>query len=174
MKRWNDNAASQKFVSKPVRLMTYKTSSNVGQTAHFSVPIPDSRLRVKLSTLWVGQNGSNLPDIIAAGATLWLAEYETDWTGQQGNEICTNNILGTQAAPQAIANVAPSFGYSLELVSSADFVKGVLSSVNPGDLGSWVLQCRYQPDSVRFAPDEWLELVGSMNPIIEGAQAGTL
>jgi hypothetical protein len=174
MKHWNNNAASQKFVTKPVRLMTYKTSAPGPQTAHFSVPIPDSRLRVKVSTLWVGQNGSNLPDLITAAATLWLAEYEIDQTGQQGNEICTNNILGTQAAPQAIANVAPSYGYSVETVSAADFIKGVLSSSNPGDFGSWVLQCRYQPDSVRFAPDEWAELVGQMNPILEGALAGTL
>jgi hypothetical protein len=156
-----DTSACQKYIPRVKPLVTYGTSGATRKSVTARIPVPDSRLRVKLSVLFISTANENPPDIIAAGATIWVYETENDISGVKGGTIIANNIDGTAAAPTAVANVAPLMGYTREFVTAADNIEFVFSTGNPGQFGTWVLQCRFQPDSVRFTHAEWDELTAA-------------
>ncbi len=162
MKKYNRNSACQKIQTFDT-LLTFRTGSGVPRAVVFQVPIPDSRLRVKISVLFVPPSG-----IAASGLTgsIWIAEADRDESGVSGDLIPLTNVEGTQAAPTAIPSAAGLQGYSREFVSAADFLEATCSftSGGPSAGGSWVLQCRYQPQSVRFTNEEWEEIANQCNP----------
>jgi hypothetical protein len=156
-------SARHRFVAPQQSLITLGPSATGGPyTAVFRVPIPDSRLRVKISTLFVPASGLATSGL---SADLWLYETDVEAAGVTGIQIPTTNIEGTQAAPTAIPEAAGLMGYSREFVSAADYIVGRLraSPGGPG-VGTWVLQTRYQPDAVRFTDREWNEIKNQCNP----------
>jgi len=157
-------SARHKYVPMQQSLITFGASaSGSDHTAVFRVPIPDSRLRVKISVLFVPVAGSLA--ISGLNATLWLYETDVEAAGVSGSQIPTTNIEGTSATPTAIPAAAGLQGYSREFVSSGDYIVGKLIAQPGGPaVGTWVLQCRYQPDSVRFTDREWNEIVSQCNP----------
>ena len=168
MKRWGENAAVQKIRTNPITMVTVKDSAAVPANAsvYFRVPIPDSRLRVKVSVLFIGPAGNQLEYSIATFANIWLFETEDDTSGVAGRTIPTTNLEGTEAAPTAIAADAPLLGYSREFASAADNIEGKLTILNNITLGTWTLQTRYQPDAVRFTNEEWDEIARGCQPTL--------
>jgi len=160
-----EDSAVHKWVPPQRSLITFATSAEGPATASFRVPIPDSRLRVKISLLFVPTASEN-PTDISGSATLWLAETDWENSGVTGRTIALTNIEGTKAAPTAIAAAVGLLGYSREFVSAGDAIEGVFVATNPDQLGTWVLQARYQPDAVRFTNREWNEIKNQCNPYL--------
>jgi hypothetical protein len=158
------NSAVQK-VQTFDRLLTSNTVESVGLISTFKVPVPDSRLRTKISLFW------NLPPAQALGSlasTLWLYEADLDLSGNGGDLVPLTDLVGTQAAPLTIPQNVDLLGYSREFITAADYICGVLTmTVPPEGQSSWVLQCRYQPQSVRFTDDEWQEIAAACNPSVD-------
>lgn len=128
-------------------------------STNFQVPTPDSRLRVKISLIF----HQNTPGV-QPNAQLWLHASDVDDTQNQGL-IPVNNLAGsTQAAPITIPADNGLQGFSIELVSSADYIEGAFNVLPNGAVGYWVLQTRYQPDAVRFQFDEWDKIISQCNP----------
>jgi hypothetical protein len=171
MKRWNQNSALQKHEPNPITLVTIATSSAVPSDAsvYFHVPVPDSRLRVKISVLFIPPAGDAAEFDATTFASLWLYEVDEDASGVSGRFIQTTNIEGTEASATAVPEAAPLLGYSREFVSAADAIEGKLTILNNITFGTWVLQTRYQPDSVRFTNEEWDELVRQCQPTLKTA-----
>lgn len=172
MKRWGENSAVQKHRPEPVVLFTISGSGAVpaNPDVYFYVPIPDSRLRVKVSLLFVAPAGDTDPLDITTGANLWLFESEEERSGVTGRSLpCTNLAGSTAAAPLAIPAAAPLLGYSREFVSAADAIEGRIRMLANITTGSWILQTRYQPQSVRFTDEEWNEIVGQCQPQLKSA-----
>jgi hypothetical protein len=135
----------------------------------FRVPIPDSRLRVKISVIFVFKAGTQPvnPDLSSGGATLWLAETEDDDSGMSGTTIASTNIEGTEAAPTVIPQAVGLAGYSREFITAADNIEGRFSTSYNGFVGNWILQLRYQPDNGQhFTNEEWREICGQAKPIV--------
>jgi hypothetical protein len=152
----------RKHVPPQRTLLTFTSGgSGTAKTAVFRVPIPDSRLRVKLSVMYIPATGIA---VTVAAATLWLYEADVDDSGVQGNLIPCTNIEGTSAAPTALPLAAGLQGYSREFVTAADYIVGRLVASPSSAPGSWVLQARYQPDAVRFTDEEWNALKSQCNP----------
>lgn len=165
MKLYNRNAAQQKVETFDV-LSTLDESGTA--EVEFKVPVPDSRLRVKVSVLFIPAAGVTLADG-SLDATLWLREAEVDLSGVSGALIPATNIEGTEAGPTAIPAAVGLQGYSRELVTAADFILGTLDITADGGTsagGSWVLQTRYQPQAVRFTDEEWQDIVARCNPSV--------
>lgn len=162
--RRNDSA-HQKYKPPVQTLCTFGSGSGAAVTVAFRVPVPDSRLRVKISIMFIPVAGNYPLTGIASAGTLWLSEAEDDDSGVQGGTIPCTNIEGTSAAPTSIPAANGLLGYSREFVSAGDNIQGVFN-VTPGGpmVGSWVLQTRYQPEGVRFTPEEWNEIVPQCNP----------
>lgn len=145
--------------------MTFVHATGGPYTSTFRVPIPDSRLRVKLSVLFIpGAGGA--PNAASLGAsTLWLYEADADLSGLSGITIPATDIVGTSAVPLVIPASADLGGYSREFVTAADAIEGVLTSTPGGPMiGTWMLQTRYQPDAVRFTFEEWDQIKAGCNP----------
>lgn len=136
-------------------------------TAKFRIYMPDSRLRVKSTVLFV-RNPGQTAAVTALGATLYLGEEEEDrQTG--GVHFCTDILRDTsgnvihQSAPLAIPEDTGLEGYTQEFVTAADSIGGILTSTNNtsgtefgfGPLGTWVLQLRFQPDGQRLCDPDW-------------------
>ena len=164
MKDYGHNSATQKVTPQTKTLVTISNSPNVKAVVTFRVPVPDSRLRVKISTIFVPQAGQST--VNAGTASLWLYEAEDDMSGTTGTTVPSTNVEGTSAAPTAIPATAGLSGYSREFVTGADAIEGVFTAIAgaAGGLGTWVLQVRYQPESVRFTDAEWNEISQRMNP----------
>lgn len=160
MKRYGQNSALQKIETQPIALVTIVDGAAVPANAsvYFRVGIPDSRLRVKLSVLFIPLAGSANEFDATGFANLWLYEAEDDKSGISGRAIQTGNIEGTEAAPTAVPATAPLLGYSREFVTAADAIEGKLTILTNVTLGTWVLQARFQPDAVRFTDAEWDEI----------------
>ncbi len=156
--------ARQRVVSFD-NLLTFRNSSGVARTVNFQVPIPDSRLRVKIATLFIPTSGTATSGL---GGTIWLREADQDASGVSGNLIPAANIEGTLALPTTFPTAGLQ-GYSREFISAADYILGtvVLTSSGPSAGGSWVLQTRYQPQGVRFTPQEWDIIAPLCNPSAE-------
>jgi hypothetical protein len=171
MKRYGQNSALQNHKPNPTQLVTIATSSAVPANAsvYFHVPTPDSRLRVRISVLFIPPAGAANEFDATGFATLWLYEADEDTSGVSGRFIPTTNIEGTEAAPTAVPEASPLLGYSREFVSISDAIEGKFTIASNVTLGTWILQTRYQPDSVRFTNEEWDELVRQCQPTLKTA-----
>lgn len=159
----NNDSACQKWIPGSQRLISFITSAPGPGTVYFRVPVPDSRLRVKISVLFIPPAGDAFEFDITGGTTLWLYEADDDLSGVSGRTIPCTNIEGTEAAPTAIPATSPLLGYSREFSTAADAIEGKLVASNV-TLGTWILQCRYQPQAVRFTDAEWREIKSGCNP----------
>jgi hypothetical protein len=149
-------------------LVTFGSGSGGPGAVKFRVPVPDSRLRVKVSLVFVPVQGNNPLTGLALSASIWLYEVELDAMGGGAYIPCVN-ILGTQAAPLLIPTANPLQGYSQEFITAADALEGEFIATSGGPIvGTWVLQTRYQPDSVRFTKQEWDELAADCTPRVLG------
>jgi hypothetical protein len=163
--RVRSDSARHKYVPPVRSLITFSALGSGSASVKFRVPIPDSRLRVKISVLFIPVAG-NAPTS-GVGGTLWLYEADDDQSGVSGMSIGCTNIEGTQASPTAIPAASPLLGYSREFVSAGDAIEGVLAATSGGAMiGTWVLQVRYQPDAVRFTDEEWIEIRNLCNPTL--------
>lgn len=160
----------QKWRPPAQPLMTYSKGVSAGSgISTFLVPIPDSRLRVKIDTLFIPAPGTPPPLTGFAGtASILLFEAEDDDIGS-GAVIPTNliegTIVGTTLTPTVIPTADTLLGYSREFWSAADYIVGTLTTNKISNVGGvWVLQCRYQPDGVRFTPKEWQEITAACSP----------
>lgn len=161
-----NDSARHKYVP-PVRSLITFGSGAGSATVKFRVPVPDSRLRVKISVLFVPDAGNAASSGVALSSSIWLYEAEDDQSGVSGMSLGATNIEGTQAAPTAIPAADPLLGYSREFVSAADAIEGVLASTAGGPMiGTWVLQVRYQPNAVRFTNEEWTEIRNQCSPTL--------
>jgi hypothetical protein len=147
-------------------LVTIGSSSAAAGSVYFRVPIPDSRLRVKVDVLFVMAAGSAFEVDITGFSTLWLYESEEDTSGLSGRTVQCTNIEGTEASPTAVPAASPLMGYSREFVTAADYIEGKFTILSNITLGTWYLKTRYQPDAVRFTDDEWDEIVRLCQPAI--------
>lgn len=151
------DSAHQIYVPSTVIPLVKSSQAGAGTVfTTFKVKTPDSRLRTKISVIFVpNAGGSPVVDLTAAGSTIWLAEGEEDVSGMSGIILPCTNIEGTQAAPTAFL-VAGLSGYSREFVTAADWITGLFTTGTNGvEAGVWYLQTRYQPDGVSFSPAEW-------------------
>lgn len=163
----------QRWIPKPVTLCKTLGSGGAGTgTANvfFSVPFPDSRLRVKISLIF---NNYNVGGNLCPPTTLWMFEDDEGVDGFESDDYPLTNIVGTSAAPlviptdnQPVPALDPALrGYSREFVSAADFVNGrLVVQNNNGAAGYWILQTRYQPQSVSFSFEEWLKITQQCTP----------
>jgi hypothetical protein len=147
------------------------------RVTQFRIPVPDSRLRVKVSIVFSFAAGQQPEDptavnLASGNAKLWLAETEDDESGATGQTFaCTNIITGTTVAtPLAIPVSSGLAGFSLEVETAADNIEGQFQSGSNGFAGSWVLQLRYQPSTgQRYTPEEWRQIIGLAKPIVPPA-----
>jgi hypothetical protein len=165
---YNDETTLRKYEPPWKPLITFTGAASGTPQKRFQVPIPDSRLRVKISVIFVPDPG--LPPDAGSGAvpTIWLYEAEKDRSGATGINIPCTNIEGTQAVPTAFGTAGLG-GYSREFVSAADYIEGVVAATfGSGAFGSFVLQCRYQPNAVRFTDQEWNKITNACSPRVMG------
>lgn len=160
----SQNPFWQRYIPKQVTLaQIIAGSTGAKKTCNFRVPFPDSRLRVKISIMWV----QNDPvDFVVNGANLWLFEVdELETPGVLGqNDLPLVNIEGSLIAPTVIPLATGLLGYSREFVSAADYIDGQLQVTGDGRLGYWVLQARYQPNNVTLPMEEWRHITSQCNP----------
>jgi hypothetical protein len=154
----SQNPNWQRYIPRPVTLAAIIAGEGISKDVNFQIPFPDSRLRVKTSIMFRGADPALNPT-----ATLWMYEADIDDSGAQGDDIPLVDIVGTSAAPLSIPANVGLRGYSREFVSAADYVNGRLT-VNDEISGYWVLQTRYQPQSVSFSPEEWNLIIAHCNP----------
>ncbi len=154
-----NNSACQIYKPKTRLLVTYASGAGGSDAVNFKVRTPDSRLRVKISLRFIPVAGNFPLTGLAGSASIWLAELDDDDSGVSGLEIPCTNIEGTSAAPTSIPAANGLLGYSREFVTAADSIYGAFIA-NPGGpiIGSWTLGVRYQPQAVRFSPEEWNEI----------------
>ncbi len=172
MKKWSpQDSASQRLYTQPITLATFGGVVAGGGTIVFEIPTPDSRLRTKVSLLFVQPAGTFSNTGLANTSSLWLAEADQELSGVFGGLINCTNIEGTRAAATTIPAADGLQGYSREFVTSGDFIRGEFAAATASPIlrGSWVLQTRYQPDSVRFSPPEWDELASMCQPKLIGS-----
>lgn len=162
--RGSQNPNWQRWIPKAV-VLGRATGGGSGNPfiAYPEIPFPDSRLRVKVSFLFIpdqGQEGA------VGNASIWLAEADVDDSGMRGDNVPLANIIPgiTQAAPLVIPATAPLQGYTREFVSAADYITGELTIRDNGVKGYWTMQTRYQPYSVSFSPEEWGLITAQCNP----------
>jgi hypothetical protein len=154
----------QRWIPKPIvlaRVAGLGTGNVV--TSNFQVPMPDSRLRVKISLLFIRAVAGG----VTPAATLWLFENDDDASGgngADGEQIALGNIEGTFSAPTAIPAAVGLNGYSREFFTAADYIGGQLRVIDtPAVAGAWVLQARYQPQIV-LGDAEWQIVVSQCSP----------
>lgn len=139
----------------PAVMLAALFSAGTG-TVDFAVPIPDSRLRVKVSVLWVPIDNIAYGFAFNTAQTLWVCEREEDRSGRRGGMAPMGNLFGTQAAPLSIAGDGAVSGFSREFNTAADEIFGRLTCSTPTNtnFGRWMLQARYQPDTY-ISDCEW-------------------
>lgn len=148
----------QRWIPKTVTLASIKAGEGVTKDVSFSVPVPDSRLRVKISLLFVPEDPT-----LTSTADLWIFEADTEDGGMRGDEVPLTNVEGTSAAPTSIPADSSLNGYSREFITAADYLNGRLT-VNDEVAGFWLLQTRYQPQNTPFSIDEWKIVIAQCNP----------
>jgi len=148
-------------------------------TARFRVETPDSRLRVKVSLMFIrSQSGSLSAPVSGLGATIYMGEEETDDSGYRGGKVLCNDILRDsagnlihQSAPLAIPEDPGLDGWSQELVTAADSLLGIFTTANSvggaaGPSGAWIIQARWQPDGQRLHDDDWDSVVRNCKVVV--------
>lgn len=139
-------------------------------TSTFKVYVPDSRLRVKISVMFVPRAGLDPITFLTSTATLWLSALEMDESGVSGTDVPCTNLEGTSAAPTAISAANGLYGYSKEFTTASDAIRGVLAATGSiNTIGTWMIQVRYQPIGVSFSDAEWRELRTRMGVEVQGA-----
>ncbi len=167
----------QKHVPNAIPLANFDGATLATKTVAFRVPIPDSRLRVKIGVLGRNNGGVALNFLFAKSVALWL--YAADEVPGGGVEPVVNlplvsgGVDSTQGTPIKIPTQAGLGGYSREFETAGDYIEGVLTLVGVanGVKGGLILQTRYQPAAgQRFTYEEWDEIrreaqPGSLTPI---------
>jgi hypothetical protein len=155
-------------------------------TAVFRVPLPDSRVRCKVTLLYdpvPKTTNLALPqDITGVTHSIWMALEDVSFAGRQDAPVPVQNVvvnpttglLVTRAAPLVIPSDPGVMGFSREFVSAGDSLYGELVTGYVAAVpGRWMLYCRYQPDGLYLPPDEWQEVVGLARPqVIVAVGAG--
>ncbi len=168
MGRYKVDSATQKIITLDTLIGMQSGGSGIA-TVFFKIPIPDSRMRVKVSIPFIRPTGTAATGI---SATLWLYEADEDLSGVQGDLLPLANIEGTSAAPLSIPIDTGLLGYSREFISAADYIIGrIVTAGQPSTPGSWMLQTRYQPQAVRFTDAEWNSIASGCNPSAEMTHA---
>ena len=141
----------------------------------FLVPTPDSRLRVKVSVLFVKLPNQSGP-VTDLGATLYLGAADQEVAGFQGDRIPTTDVLHDaagavvhQSTPLAIPEDPDLQGFSQEFVTAGDDIIGILTTGCDGPSGFWILQVRYQPDGQRLHDCDWSNAIRRCTPVRLGA-----
>lgn len=143
--------------------------------ATFRVPMPDSRLRVKVSLIYSPVPGVTIPfDIGTVNShAIWMGLEEIDWAGRIAGPIPTINVirnpttglLVTRAAPLVIPSDVNVMGYSQEFQSAGDQIFGELTTTFVAAApGRWMLYTRYQPDGIVLPEEEWQEITNLCTP----------
>jgi hypothetical protein len=148
-------------------------------TAIFRVPLPDSRVRCKVTLLYDAvpkTTNAALPyDITGTNHTIWMCLEDISFQGRQASPVPIQNVvvnpatglLVTRAAPLVIPSDAGVMGFSREFVSAGDSLYGELvTSFVAASPGRWMLYTRYQPDGQYLPPDEWQAIVGLCRPVV--------
>lgn len=141
------------------------------QSVEFRVQIPDSRLRVKTSVIFV-PNAPVFPvDISTMDPTLFLAEEDECYSGQYSGYVPLVAIIpGTSVgAPLSLPAAADLLGYSIESTTAADAIHGYLTWSSGAIPGLWTLQTRYQPDGQRLPDEDWAETRQLCNATLLGS-----
>lgn len=135
-------------------------SDNIVDAVQFRVTCPDSRLRTKISLIYVPTNPADAHVAFGAGSSIWMCAEE--WSHSQSTYVATTDVLRqadgtvvTQAAPLDIPESADLRGFSQEFVTAADAIRGELSTSTLMPSGHWELQCRWQPDGQRLCDADW-------------------
>ncbi len=165
------DSAFQRFAAPIVPLVNVSAAGSGTANISFHVPVPDARLRTKVSLLFVPEAGSALTvDLTVGLGTLWLYEVERDRSGISGIFLPAANIFGDAATPASIpsagggASGAGLYGYSREFQTLADGVQGAFSTKTFNQIGTYYLQVTYAPYAVRFTPEEWDQITQQCNP----------
>lgn len=126
---------------------------------NFMVMTPDSRLRTKVTILFVG-SAAAMAALPSPFATLALVEMEQDIGGPSGQ--LQPSVAVDPPTPGGTINLplAPGLvGYSREFVTAGDAIRGslvVASGVGPIQV---IISARWQPDGQRLPADEWDEVI---------------
>ena len=153
----------QLWTPRRIVLASFSGDAGAAGSIRFRLETPDSRVRTKVSILFVPAAGTSAVTFAqSTGAQLWLYETEADQTGTSGLDVPCVDIEGTFAAPTAIPKSSGLAGYSREFVTIGDGVEGQLSfpidESSGGPKGTVALQTRFQPDGQRLPFDEWDEV----------------
>jgi hypothetical protein len=175
----------QFYVPKPEVL----SDITVGQaTAIFRVPMPDSRVRCKVSLVFdrvpTSSNTALPVDITGVNHSIWMCLAEEDFAGRVAGPVPTQNIiinpttgqLVTRAAKLVIPSDAGVMGFSREFVTAGDNLYGELDTTGVGGAanGRWMLYTRYQPDGMVLPEDEWQRITAMCVPqVIQVALNGS-
>ena len=148
-------------------------------TAVFRVPLPDSRVRCKVTLLYdvvPKTTNPSLPiDITGTSHTIWMCLADDDFQGRVAGPVQTQNVvvnpatglLVTRAAPLTIPSDAGVMGFSREFVSAGDYLYGELATGFVASApGRWMLYTRYQPEGLYLPPDEWAAITALARPDI--------
>jgi hypothetical protein len=131
--------------------------------AAFRIYTPDSRLRVKLTVLFVRDDPSTfaLP-VSDHAATLWIGEEEHDFSGKSGADLACTDVLRDvsgnvvhQSSPLTIPEDPDLEGFTTEFVTAADSLVGKFTTGQQGPSGIWTVQLRFQPDGQRLCDQDW-------------------
>jgi hypothetical protein len=175
----------RQFLAPKPQVLADFGASGTG-TAKFRIPMPDSRVRCKVSLIYdVVPTSANtaLPrDITGVSHTIWMCLAEESYQGRIAGPVPTQNIiinpgtgvLVTRAAPLTIPSDAGVMGFSREFVTAGDNLYGELTTGFVAAVpGRWMLYTRYQPDGIYLPPDEWQQIVGLCRPdVIVAVGAG--
>lgn len=175
----------RQFHAPPGKVLTDFAAAGTG-TATFRVPMPDSRVRCKVSLVYdLKPRTSNaaLPvDITGVSHTIWMCLAEEDWTGRVAGPVPTSNVivnpttglLVSRASPLVIPSDAGVMGFSREFVTAGDNLYGELASgFVAAAPGRWMLYTRYQPDGLFLPEDEWTAIKAFCTPeVITKVQSG--
>lgn len=166
------NGPRQIFFPSPISLANNSGAGESSASPAFIVPIPDARLRVKITVAFVPNAGQAQPNLSGA-ETIWLAacDYEQRGaTGGGGRILPITDLEGTQATPTPFPGSADLAGYSREFTTSADLIQVVPTLFSNATPGNWVAQFRLQPFDQPFIWNEWLQIRSLFNPFLTGAK----
>jgi hypothetical protein len=166
---------NKQFYAPRPDVLSDLAATATGVKATFRVPVPDSRLRVKVSVIYCPVPGVTIPfDIGTVNSHyLWLGLEELDWAGRIAGPIPTQNLIinpatatyYTRAAPLVIPSDVNVMGFSQEFQTAGDQIFGELTTTFVAAApGRWMLYTRYQPDGLWLPPDEWEAVKGLCTP----------
>lgn len=136
--------------------------SGATASSAFRIYTPDSRLRVKLTVLFVRDNPATFASPVSdLDATLWIGEEEHAVFGSGADLPCTDVLRDSsgnvvhQSAPLAIPEDPGLEGFTTEFVTAADSLVGKFTTGRNGPSGIWAVQLRFQPDGQRLCDQDW-------------------